>query len=210
MKYQYEVKTLGHFLRRVAIDYVRHGYFYYALREIPPDKDPQLVEQKLITFYEVTKCRTRRFRRRQKGLANVQYVRIGFSFMLLATDGYHPTFERVRSYDIRSAPLHFRGYSIGIERGKPCVKVCQDEWKRIEYRFSKIGLHRQEEVERKLSTLPYCQFPGVIRQKDSLVEAINTRRKLAGLSLITIDLSRKQNSSMVSKTDDLRLVNLSR
>jgi hypothetical protein len=130
--------------------------------------------------------------------------------VLLASDGYHPVFERVRSYDIRSAPLHFRGYSIGIERGKPCVKVCQDEWKRIECRFSKIGLHRQEEVERKLSTLPYCQFPGVIRQKDSLVKAINTRRKLAGLSLITINLSRKQNSSMVSKTDDLRLVNLNK
>lgn len=125
--YSYVVETLGQFLRRVAIDGVRYGYTRYALRGIPYDKDLVVIDQKLVSLYEITRCRTTRLRRRRKGLANVQYVRLDRSFLLLATEGYHPVFDQVRSYDIRTTPLHFRRYSIGVQRGKPCIEVCRDE-----------------------------------------------------------------------------------
>lgn len=186
MTHQYEVKTLHHFLRRIAIDYLRYGYFRYALREIPPNKDPLLVDRKILSVYGVTRCRTTRMRRRAKELANVQYVRLSRSFLLLATEGTHPVFDRLRSYDFRTTPLHFHGYSIGILREKPCIMICRNEWERVKERFFRIGLHAKDEVERKLNTLPYYRFPGVVRQKYALITAVNKRRKQAGLKLITL------------------------
>ena len=177
----YQAQTLGSFLRRVAIDYVRYGYVRYALREIPPEKDPTLIDCKLVALYGVTRCRVTRMRRRKQGLANVQYVRFGHSFVLLATEGHHPIFENLRTFDIRSAPLYFRGYSIGVKQGKPCVMVAPNEWSKVQHRFSQIALHQKESVEHKLNSLPYYHFPGVIRQKLTLVTAINKRRKQAGL-----------------------------
>lgn len=189
------VPTLGMFLRRVAIDYVRYGYTRYALREIPHHKDPVVVEQKLIALYEITRCRMTRLRRKRKGLANIQYIRLDRTFLLLATEGHHPVFEQVRSHDIHTTPLHFRGYSIGIQRGKPCVQVCRDEWKNVEYRFSKLCLRSKKEVDRKVNALPYYRFPGVVRQMLSLVEVINQRRKRAGLPLADFDMQRRDRWS---------------
>jgi hypothetical protein len=187
MPHQYEVKTLHHFLRRVAIDYLRYRYFRYALREIPVDKDPLRIDEKILSVYSVTRCRTTRMRQRAKQLANVQYVRWKRSFLLLATEGNHPAFDRIRSYDFRTTPLHFHGYSIGVLQKKPCIMVCRKEWEQVKERFLKIGLHAKSEVERKLNILPYYHFPGVVRQQRALTAALNQRRKQAGLKPITLN-----------------------
>jgi hypothetical protein len=192
MGYGVVVQTLGQFLRRVAIDGLRYGYFRYALRQIPDYKDPLLVDHKLISLYGVTQCRMTRMRRRRKGLANVLYVRLDRFFVLMASEGQHPVFEQVRSYDFRTAPLHFRGYAIGFHQGKPCITVGRDEWQPVEQRFSKIGLRAKVEVERKLNALPYCRFPGVVRQQWKLVRQINARRKQAGLEQISFQFPQKR------------------
>ena len=194
MGYQYEVKSPGQFIRRIAIDYVRFGYVRYILRQIPVTKDPTLVDRKLVDLYEVTQCRTKRLRRRNKGLANVVYTRFSHSFVLLASgEGIHPMFDKLRSFDIRTTPLHFCDYSIGITQGKPCVKVGCHAWKKVESRFGKIGLHQREKVEEKLNRLPYYNFPGIVRQKTELVTVINQRRKRAGLSRVILSLKTKEN-----------------
>lgn len=180
--------TPGHLVRKVAIDYLRFGYWRYKQLEIPQEKDPCLVDDKLIDFYDITTCGMKRLRRRQKGLANVVFVRFRHSFILLATEGEHPAFNQLKSYDLRFVPLHFCGYSVGAVNHKPCICICRLEWEKIKYRFGKIGLHNRGDVERKLNALPYYNFPGVRKQKIQLVNQVNRRRKKAGLPLITLTL----------------------
>lgn len=182
----YEVNTLRQFLQRVASVYLVNGYVRYALREIPGEKDPLGVERKLLDSYGIVRCRTTRMRRRAKGLASVGYVRLGHTFVLLATEGEHPTFDRIRSYDFRTTPLHIRGYSVGVRRGKPCIEVSRQVWVEVERRFERIGLHDLVVLEKKLGALPYYHFPGVLQQKRSLVAAINRRRKRSGLPQVSL------------------------
>jgi len=180
--------TLGDFLRRIAIDYVRHGWFRYAVREIPQHKDLSVVDQKMHDTYQVTRCRTTRMRRRRLGCASVQYLRFERSFILLATVGKHEAFARIESRDIREAPLHFKGYSIGIARGTVLVEVERCVWCTIEQRVQAIALGSKAHLESAITSLPFYKFPGVMRQRRELVRALNLKRKQAGLT--TLELSK--------------------
>lgn len=177
MAYSFVVTELHAFLRRVAIDYVRFGYYRYAMREIPADKDPAHVDVKLIETYEITQCRMTRTRRKRQGLANVVFVRQGHRFILLATEGTHLTFDRICWRDIRIAPIHFAGYSIGVKGNVPCVQVARHTWKPIERYLVSIAHRPKSEVETAINNLRFYSFPGVIRQKLKLVKTINRLRR---------------------------------
>ena len=180
----HEAKTLGDFLRRIAIDYVRYGYYRYVLREIPLGKDLAAIDQKLIETYGVTTSRMKRFRLRRQGTAIVQYLRFGQAFVLLATEGQQETFSKLRSYDIRKAPLHFAGYSVGFVGNVVTVRVTRDVWRKIERQVFAIALGKQAFLENALTALPYYRFPGVVRQKWELVNTVNQQRKAAGLPIV--------------------------
>jgi hypothetical protein len=195
MAYSFVVPTLDALIRRVAIDYVRFGYYRYVIRHIPLDKDPNVVDVKLIQTYIITQDRMVRLRRKQKGFANVVYVRQGHRFILLATEGTHPAFDRICWRDIRVAPLHLACYSIGVKAEKPCVRVARFTWKPIETYFLSIALRPTPEVEAKINNLRFYSFPGVIRQKLKLVKAINQRRKKAHLPRVELKFKK------VFKTD---------
>lgn len=185
---QAEAKHLGDFLRRIAIDYARFGYTRYALREIPQDKDVASIDKKLRDTYNVTSCRTTRMRMKQKGQARVQYLRFRHSFILLGTEGIHTEFSRIQTHDMRISPLHFRGYSIGFIGETVSVQVSHDVWSRVKWQIHAVALEGKPIVEKAISSLPFYRFPGVVRQKFSLVSDINTRRKQAGLPLIRVPL----------------------
>jgi len=179
-------KSIGEFIRRIAIDYVRYGYVRYVIREIPEGKDLLTIDRKLRTHYDVISCRTTRMRRRKKQQAIVQYVRYGQSFVLLATEGEHEQFERLNSYDCRTAPLQVESYSIGIKNQRVLVRIRHEVWASTVDYFDRLALHDIQKVESKLNALPYCHFPDVVRQKQKLVSQINQRRSLAGLPPIAI------------------------
>lgn len=179
--YLYEVSTLGHFLRRIALDYMRYGYIRWALRHIPTDKDPKAIDRKLVEVYGVTQCRTKRMRQKQKGLAVVQYVRFDHTFVLLATKGSHPAFERIQSYDATLAPLYIGAYSIKVLPQGVSVQVRREVWQYAEARLHRRALYPHAIVERAVNSLPYYRFPGVVAQLRELVTAINHRRRVAGL-----------------------------
>ena len=178
--------SLGDFLRRVAFDAVSHGYVRYVVREIPMNKEPVSVDHKLTQAYEMTFCRTKRMRRRRQGYANVVGVRWGHSFVLLATQGVHPAFFRLTSYDIRTTPLHFCDYSVGVVSGRGEVRVARERWRVVTNQLLALSLRKKEFLEETLASLPYYNFPGVKAQKQAIVAAINQRRKPAGLPLIAI------------------------
>jgi hypothetical protein len=181
----HEARTLGDFLRRIAIDYVRYGYHRYVLREIPLGKDLAAIDGKLIETYGVTSCRMKRLRLRQKGQAVVQYLRFSRSFVLLATEGQHEVFSKVRSYQIQEVPLHIAAYSVGLVGNTVTVRVSKDRWREIERQVLAIALGNKTYLENALSALPFYRFPGVVRQKWDLVTHVNKQRKAAGLPLIT-------------------------
>jgi hypothetical protein len=173
--------TLGDFLRRIAFDYVRFGYYRYAVRTIPEGKDLVKMDEKLRRTYGVTSCRTARMRQRKKGLAVVEYLRWHHTFILLATDGESEPFSRIRSYDIRQTPIHLGGYSVGLRGKTVSVEVSRQTLHAVKRSIKRIELRNRAEVEKAFASIPWFHFPGVVGQKWKLLHQVNQRRKAAGL-----------------------------
>lgn len=180
-----DAPTLGDFLYRIALGGFHFGYFRYAVRTIPEGKDVGALDRKLMETYGVTSCRMKRLRNRQKGLASVQYVRFRSTFILMATEGEHAAFSRIRSFDIREAPLHIGGYSIGCVGDRISVRVAASVWKKVMRYHLACALQDSQAIEKKLEEIPFYRFPGVVAQIKDLTAAINQRRKPAGLPLIS-------------------------
>jgi hypothetical protein len=190
-----EAPTLGDFLYRIALGGFHFGYFRYALRTIPQGKDLGAIDRKLIALYGVTSCRTKRLRQRRAGFASIQYVRFGHTFILMATEGEHSEFSKVRSFDVRRAPLHYRSYTVGYKGDRVSVRISKQVWKKVETYHLTYAIGDKEKIEQKLLSLPYYRFPGVTAQIKKLSSAINQRRKQAGLNLITPPLRQPQRFS---------------
>ena len=196
---KWQVKTLGGFLRRVAIDAVRFGYVYYSVRTIPAGKDVRAVEQRLARYYSITPCRVTRMRRRQAGEASMVMVRLEHVVVLLATPGRHRFFDEDKPVDIRTTPLHVRGYSIGVRGGKPLVQVAPRRWKAIRRLGSAIALHNETKVADFMKRVSPFSFPGVVRQKVKLLAEINRRRKRAGLPVVQVELWGRRGERIKAK-----------
>lgn len=187
----HRAQTFGFFLRRIAIDSMRYGYVRWALRYIPPDRDPHILDAKLTEVYGVTDCRTTRRRQRQRGLAVVKYIRHHHTFVLLATEGVHEQFDRLRSYDARVTPLHVGQYAIGVQVNQVVVQVRHQVWQAVSQRIHFDALGNRAIVEAKITSLPFYRFPGVNQQIRALVKTINQRRRIAGLPLIVVPFEKR-------------------
>jgi hypothetical protein len=105
--------------------------------QVPEGKDPRKVDEKLINRYQLDLSKWARARRKRAGLANLQYLRFGRFFVLLATHGAHTFFEE-EAMAIRDAwktPIRFRGYAISYRNGHPHVRIEQEEYKRLNAYF---------------------------------------------------------------------------
>ena len=118
MRYRYLATTPEGFVQQVAVSYLRHGYWWYVSGWIKPGKDPQAVDRKLLEKYQIVIGERERTSRKRRGLANMQYIRHGNSFLLLVTQGHHPfkQEERTQMRDCRRIPIRFEGYSISYRR----------------------------------------------------------------------------------------------
>ena len=116
--YRCVATSIEGFVQQLAVGYVTHGYWFYVSGWIPEGKDPLKTDAKLIERYGIDVSKWTRCRGKKAGLANVQYLRHGRFFVLLATHGQHPFFVQEPGFrDIREKPLEFAGYSIGCRRG---------------------------------------------------------------------------------------------
>lgn len=181
-----EAKHTGDFLRKIAFNALPFSYFRYVYFEVPERKDPTKVDQKIIEKYGVTSCRMRRARARQRGQASFQYIRLGHSCILLATDGAHPDFDNEQPYDFRDGPLRFSGYTVGLRNGEVSVEVETLVWRRTEKLFKRIALHKHEQLQARIAALPFYRFMGVEKQKSRLIKSLNQRRRKARLPLLTL------------------------
>lgn len=202
-EYKFETTSVTGFVQRIATCLLRHGYVHYVQGEVPAGKDPRAIDQKLLSKYDVVQNEWRRARRKERGLANLQYLRFDRTWVLMATEGYHPmkTDEQSQLRDIRDAPIQIAGYSIYLKRGDfkkkaspedeavpddkwhARVLISRERYKELRARFLDIACHRKvESLIAEINGLPFEPYKPVWRQLRKLVRLINKKRKAAGYS----------------------------
>lgn len=190
----WEAPTLGVFLRKIAIDYVRYGYVYHSgIKQIPDNKQLWRIDKKLLTVYQVSYSSSVRVRKKSKGIARTAYIRFGREFLVLATVGEQTTnfqvFTKFPDRDFRVKPLVVHGYQIYLKGQTPVVEIETLRFaRRARFIISQFAKH-QNLVKALIDELSPLNFPGIVRQKRRVLEKVNARRKRANLPNIQLDLS---------------------
>ena len=118
---------------------------HYVQGEVKEGKDPRSLDAKMLTKYEVVQSEHRRARRKERGLANLQYVRFQRTWVLLAAEGSHPmkSEERNQFKDIRESPIQIAGYSIYLKQG---------DWKKKRTKVEPLMRERRPTERRRLAS----------------------------------------------------------
>lgn len=203
MKYQCVATSVAGFVQQVAVQYVAHGYRWYVEGWIPESKSREAVLEKLVGVYGITHDKTERWRRKRRGVPNVQLLCFERHWVLLATKGdqwrdhsfyrtyssYRPASKDLperRGYkDLAKHPLQFEGYSIGWSNGHPSVRIARSVYLREKAYFEERATKWRgdllvEELRRRL--LRFEQYAPVRTQLGRVVRAVNRERKMAGYS----------------------------
>ena len=182
-------------VQQVAVCYLRHGYWWYVTGWIPKGKDPEAVDRKLIEKYEINQTDRQRAYRKQRGLANMQYIRYANFFLLMVTDGHHSfkQQERSRIQDCRRNPIKFEGYSISYRRagitpkggGDPkwhaCVRIDPWTYRELKAYFLNRATHRSAAgLAEDFARVPFARFAPVRRQLLTIHRAVNQARSSQG------------------------------
>ena len=178
-------------VQQVAVCYLRHGYWFYVSGWIRSGKSLARLDQKLIAKYGIDINERERADRKRRGLANMQYIRFGNWFLLLATEGHHAfkQQERKQIRDCRRHPIKFEGYSISYRRspitpkggGEPrwhaCVRIDGPTYKQLKSYFLERAIHRNaKSLVQDFARVPYSRFAPVRRQLLNILRAVNKAR----------------------------------
>jgi len=211
MEYRCVATSVAGFVQQLVSCYLPHGYWFYVSGIIPPGKDPDTIDQKLMGKYGIGVSRTSRARRKSVGIANVHYIRYERRFLLLATHGFHPFYDdevnNIR--DVRRVPVKFEGYSISVAKGgflrKPKeggpairdqkwrvrVQIEAELYKGLKAYFEDIAPYRTVgRLAAELVDLPFEPYAPVRQQLLNLIRYINRRRETASLKPVTFSVLR--------------------
>jgi hypothetical protein len=183
--YRCEATSVSGFIQQLAVGYVARGYLFYVARWIPEKKEPRAIDEKLVKLYGIDASASERSRRKKAGTANVQYLRHGRFFVLLATHGKGFFFEDQAAtfQDVREVSIKYAGYSVSYRGGHPSVRIAAGEYKRLKAYFAERAVHRPEEwLRRELSKLPFEPYAPIRRQLLAILREVNRARKQAGLA----------------------------
>jgi len=203
MRYRSEVTSVEGFVQQIACCYLRHGYWWYVAGRVPQGKEPNLIDGKLIQKYGIDVSESTRARRKEKGLANLQYLRHDRFFVLLATKGRHNFYEEeggcVR--DFRRQPLRFGGYSISYRRGGRTrkgerdptwhahVEIERQRFLELKANFAHLATRQSgRELALAFYRLPYEPYAPVRRQFLRLWQTVNETRRRAGLDQLPLEV----------------------
>lgn len=205
--YEYEATTVTGFVQRIATCLLRHGYVFYVQGTVKEGKDPREIDKKMLERYEVVQTEHARARRKERGLANLQYVRFDRTWVLMATAGYHPmkSAEEKNLRDIREAPIQIEGYSIYYKQGDfekkrspddPLVRdhkwharvlISDKRYRELRAYFLSIACHRTaEKLEAEIRALPFEPYKPLARQLRKIVRLVNKKRKAAGYAQLDV------------------------
>lgn len=197
MPYRCEAASVEGFVQHLACNLVNKGYWYYVTGRIPEHKEETAVDRKLIELYGLDISKWARARRKARGKANVAYLRHGRFFVLIATQGEHPLFQRealVR--DVRREPIRFHGYCIGAGRGSDgrqhaSVKIHTDAFQELLSYYRGIALQRSSgALRRDFAAIKFVTYARVRRQLLRVLREVNELRRSAGLDHVPTDALR--------------------
>jgi len=194
MQYRCEATSVEGFIQQLAVQYVAHGYFYFVTGRVPPGKDPEKVDRKLLERYGIERSKWSRARQKQGGRANLHYLRYGDYFVLLATEGAHQFFEAERGQvrDLRRTWLKAFTYEVGYRNGHALVRIERSEYRRLKSYFLGVGVHRSAaDLQATIFQLPLMPYRPVYRQLCRMVWELNRRRKLASYEPVRVSCVRK-------------------
>ena len=194
--YRCQTTSLEGFVQQLVC-YVASGYRYFVVGSIPEQKSPDRVDRNVIEKYGIALSKYQRARRKQKGLANTQYLRFRNFFVLIATppagghEFYRAEAQAIR--DIRKQPIRCGGYAIscrqdgspardGIQRWRAHVRIDREPFLDLKAGFLEASTRRsRRELELMLSEVPYEPYAPVRRQLLEILRAMNIRRDGADL-----------------------------
>jgi hypothetical protein len=190
----YEAKSLEGFIQQLAVGFVSRGYCYYVTGWIPKKKDPCATDEKIIWQYGIGLTKSSRMRRKEAGYANVQYLRLGRFFVIVASLGIHPFFENEGELvrDMHRPPFFtFGGYSIKRcysnkqRRWRTSVRIDQETYRDLKVKFLNAALRVDElTLAERIRALPFEPYKPIRSQIRSLWRAVNRARHTAGLELV--------------------------
>jgi hypothetical protein len=181
--YSCEATSLGGFVQQLAVAYIANGYWFYVTGHVPERKDAAAVDRKLVARYGIGLSKWAVARRKRAGGANLQYIRFGRFFVLLATPGEHPFFreEAAGIRKVQQVPIKFGGYSIGHRGGHVRVAIERGEYKRLKAYFLDLAVRRTgPKLEAEFGRLPFEPYAPVRGQLLCILRAVNRARKVAG------------------------------
>ena len=145
--YLCEATTIEGLIQQVALSYLRHGYWWYVTGTVPERKHPAIADYNILSKYNIRKDWRFIAENKQRGLANVQYIRHGRFYIIMATKGWHEFKDREanRIRDARTSPIliprdlayrtadgtgkgrSFDGYAVSYRRGGYLRKTPEDK-----------------------------------------------------------------------------------
>lgn len=203
MAYRCEATSLKGFVQQIACVYLRHGYRWYVQGRIREGKDLRAVDSKLVTKYGIAVSEASRWRRKQLGKANLQYLRFGRDFVLIATKGDHRFYdiEAKMIRDVREVPIRVCNYSISHRRGGRTrrgerdpkwhshVQIDWEHYKELKAMFLGLACRRSDsQLAQMFYELPFEPYAPIRRQIGSIWAAVNRRRRSRGLELIPTEV----------------------
>jgi hypothetical protein len=183
--YEFEVTSIEGLVQQLQIHF-KNGYYFYVLGMIPEGKEPSGTDEKLIRGYRTDVSKWARSRRKRRGEFNVQYIRLGRLFVLLATPGTPPAESRdffreeTRAVkDARETPIKVGGYAVSAADGGRCtIGIEHQTYKAIKAEFVGLAPHRSPEyLAAKLWDLPFEPYRRVRKQLFAILKAVNEARK---------------------------------
>jgi hypothetical protein len=184
--YRFEAMTEEGFVQQLACNLVNHGYWFYTMGRVPPEKDIAAVDRKLIEGYGIEQSKWQRARRKAKGEAKLSYLRVGRIFVLIATEGEHVFRRREKVKDIRKQPILIGGYSVGCSKGSDgryhaSVKIEADRFNEVRAHLLGLALHRSvANMKTAFAEFRFTPYARIRRQLLRLLREVNELRASAG------------------------------
>lgn len=190
MQYRCETTSVEGFVQQVAVQYLRHGYWFYVAGSVPVGKDPRAVDRKLIAKYGITASSKERTRCKRAGLANTHYIRHDRFFLLMATHGSHRFFEdeNAQIRDARRQPIKFAGYAVSHRNGHACVRIERAEYLQLKAWFLDLACRRSADaLASEFARIHFQPYAPVRVQLLNVWRAVNRDRLSAGLEAIRVE-----------------------
>jgi hypothetical protein len=190
MAYRCVAESIDGLVQQVAVSYLARGYFFHVAGTVPAGKDPATVDGKLVAKYRIDANQKERCRRKRAGFANVQYIRHGRFFLLLATHGKHPFFEEEAGQvrDARRVPIKLSGYSLSVRNGRVSVRIEPGEYRRLKAWFLERACHRSAAtLAADFAGVGFQPYAPVRVQLLNIWRAVNRARQAAGFDRVPIE-----------------------